>query len=214
LLITNEVRVNATPEALYDVITDVERVVTCIPGAELLSSDGNEHRARVTFKVGPITAAFEGTIQFTETVPDQRIVKLVASGEDTKGNGTAEANVTVSVTPEGENSILNVETDVLVKGKFAQFGKGAISAVANRILGQFAKNITKLLENEAPRDEKNNTTTSAPASSTPNGASPNSPAEALSATASATPTWAWVAVFLSGCVQGWIVTRAFGQRTL
>lgn len=213
MLITNEVRVNATPEALYEVITDVERVVTCIPGAELLNSDGNEHRARVTFKVGPITAAFEGTIQFTETVPDQRIVKLFASGADTKGNGTAEANVTVSVAPEGEMSLLNVETDVLVKGKFAQFGKGPISAVATRILGQFAKNITKLLENGTPRDEKTDTATSAPASNTPTGASPTSPAQTLPATTSATPTWAWVAVFLGGCVQGWIVTRAFSQRT-
>lgn len=199
---------NADPDALFKVLTDVDRVVTCVPGAELLSSDDNEHQGRVIFKVGPVTAAFEGTVRFTETIPAQRIMKLVASGSDSNGNGTAEASVTITVFSEEEVSLLRVETDVLVRGKFAQFGKGAISVVAKRILGQFAKNITKLLDEEGPaHDVVNGAEAVAPRTN-----ALSTPSHAPATPVATAPAWAFVTFFLFGCVEGWILTRAFSRK--
>src|SRR5690606_29858764 len=100
----------------------------------------------VKVKVGPITAAYAGTVRFLEVDAVKRQLRLHARGADTHGSGDAEAEVFLEVRTAGDGAELNLTTDLVIRGKIAQFGKGAIAAVSDRILQQFAQNLGDLLQ--------------------------------------------------------------------
>ena len=143
--LTNTVPVKAAPDAVFTLISDVQRVASCMPGAALEGQDGDAWRGTVTVKVGPITAAYAGTVRFLEVDPGQRVLRVHASGTDTRGSGDAEAEVFLEVVPDPAGAQLRLATDLVIRGKIAQFGKGAIATVADRILQQFAQNLGNLL---------------------------------------------------------------------
>ncbi len=134
MILDNHLDVPADPDAVFTLINDVERVASCLPGAVLDGREDDTYLGRVKFKVGPISAAYSGRIRFTEVVPDQRRLRLIARGADSHGNGDAEADVTLTVAPTSSGSVLDLHTDLVVRGKIAQFGKGAITTVSNRLL--------------------------------------------------------------------------------
>jgi carbon monoxide dehydrogenase subunit G len=150
MILENEVAVPASPEKVFALINDVERVAGCLPGAAIEGRDGDAYRGRVTVKVGPITAAYAGVVRFLETDEARRHVRLQARGADTRGSGDAEAEVIVTVADAPDGSVLRLRTDLLIRGKIAQFGKGAISTVSDKLLQQFAVNIAALLDGTAP----------------------------------------------------------------
>jgi len=141
---TNTVPVKATPDATFALISDVQRVASCMPGAVLEGRDGDAWHGTVKVKVGPITAAYAGAVRFLEVDAEKRRLRVHAVGADTHGSGDAEAEVSLEVvaTPDAQ---LNLSTDLVIRGKIAQFGKGAIEAVSDRILQQFAQNLGDLL---------------------------------------------------------------------
>ncbi|MFK0290193.1 SRPBCC family protein [Streptomyces sp. NPDC090442] len=146
--LSNAVPVNAAPDAVFALINDVERVASCMPGAVLDGRDGDAWQGRVRVKVGPITAAYTGTVRFLETDADRRRLRVQARGADAHGNGDAEAEVTLTVAEAPEGARLELVTDLVIRGKLAQFGKGAIGTVSTRILEQFARNLGGLLDGE------------------------------------------------------------------
>ncbi|WP_217553446.1 SRPBCC family protein [Streptomyces sp. GbtcB6] len=143
--LTNTVPVKAAPDAVFALISDVQRVASCMPGAALEGRDGDAWRGTVKVKVGPITAAYAGTVRFLEVDTGKRVLRVHARGADTHGSGDAEAEVFLEVVPDQDGALLNLATDLLIRGKIAQFGKGAIVAVSDRILQQFAQNLADLL---------------------------------------------------------------------
>ncbi|MFE6686814.1 SRPBCC family protein [Streptomyces sp. NPDC057743] len=146
--LSNTVPVNAAPDAVFALVNDVERVASCMPGAVLDGRDGDAWQGRVRVKVGPITAAYAGTVRFLETDADRRRLRVQARGADAHGNGDAEAEVTLTVAEAPEGARLELVTDLVIRGKLAQFGKGAIGTVSTRILEQFARNLGGLLAGE------------------------------------------------------------------
>ncbi|WP_406003094.1 SRPBCC family protein [Streptomyces sp. NBC_00829] len=141
----NTVPVKAAPDAVFALISDVQRVASCMPGAALEGRDGDAWRGAVKIKVGPITAAYDGTVRFLEVDAEKRQLRVHASGADTHGSGDAEAEVSLEVVPTPDGALLNLSTDLVIRGKIAQFGKGAIVTVSDRILQQFAQNLGNLL---------------------------------------------------------------------
>ncbi|OIJ88375.1 SRPBCC family protein [Streptomyces colonosanans] len=141
----NTVPVKAAPDAVFALISDVQRVASCMPGATLAGRDGDAWRGAVKVKVGPITAAYAGSVRFLEVDAEKRYLRVHASGADTHGSGDAEAEVRVEVLPASDGAQLNLTTDLVIRGKIAQFGKGAIATVSDRILQQFAQNLGNLL---------------------------------------------------------------------
>jgi uncharacterized protein len=141
----NTVPVKAAPDAVFALISDVQRVASCMPGAALEGRDGDAWRGTVKVKVGPITAAYAGTVRFLEVDAEKRQLRVHASGADTHGSGDAEAEVYLEVVPTSDGAQLNLNTDLVIRGKIAQFGKGAIATVSDRILQQFAQNLGNLL---------------------------------------------------------------------
>ncbi|KRE38931.1 hypothetical protein ASG73_00750 [Janibacter sp. Soil728] len=224
--IDNEAVVKASPQEVFALINDVERVASCLPGAQLLGREGEDgYRGRVSLRVGPIGAAFEGVLRFLEVDETARTMHLVGRGSDVKGNGDAEADVRLEVVEHPEGAVLRLTTDLNIRGKFVQFGKGAIASVSNKILGQFAANMAALLEQgpapvaaDAAIASQDATTSAAPAAATPVGVPPSPGAVPSSAglgmlvDEGGRRRLALVVTFVAGCVEGWILTRAFGRR--
>ncbi|MGW4391760.1 SRPBCC family protein [Streptomyces sp. NPDC004685] len=144
----NTVSVEAAPDAVFAVMSDVHKVASCMPGAALEGQDGDAWRGGVKVKVGPISAAYAGTVRFLEVDADKRRLRVQARGADTHGNGDAEAEVTLDIVEAQDGALLNLTTDLVIRGKLAQFGKGAIATVSDRILQQFAQNLGSLLLNQ------------------------------------------------------------------
>ncbi|KFU78764.1 Carbon monoxide dehydrogenase subunit G [Amycolatopsis lurida] len=146
MILENQLSVPAGPDAVFALINDVERVAGCLPGATLDGRQDDAYLGRVKVKVGPITAAYSGTVRFTDVAPADRSLRLVARGADAHGNGDAEADVTLTVREAPGGATIELRTDLSIRGKLAQFGKGAIGAVSTRLLDQFARNLADQLE--------------------------------------------------------------------
>ncbi|HVM08933.1 MAG TPA: SRPBCC family protein [Acidimicrobiales bacterium] len=135
--LTNEFRVDVPVDQAWDVLTDVERIAPCMPGAQLQEVAGDEYRGIVKVKVGPITAQYKGAARFLEKDDSGRKAVLKAEGRDTRGQGNANATITATLTPDGDGTAVKVVTDLTVTGKVAQFGRGVLADVSSKLLGQF-----------------------------------------------------------------------------
>ena len=116
---------------------DLERVAPCFPGATLTSVDGDQFRGSVKVKLGPIALQYNGTGQFVERDETAHRAVIEAKGRDKRGNGTANATVTASFSPDDAGTLVEVTTDLAITGKPAQFGRGVIQDVSDKLLGQF-----------------------------------------------------------------------------
>jgi uncharacterized protein len=149
--LNNEFRVAVPAAKTWEVLTDVERVAPCLPGATLLSVDGDEFTGAVKVKVGPITVSYKGEAAFQEKDTAAQRVVLKASGKETRGNGNAAAVVTAQLKDEGDATSVVITTDLTISGKAAQFGRGVMADVATNLIGQFAKSLeAELLGGSAP----------------------------------------------------------------
>jgi carbon monoxide dehydrogenase subunit G len=135
--LTNDFRVAIPPATAWSVLTDVERIAPCMPGAQLQEVEGDEYRGVVKVKVGPITAQYKGAASFVERDEVNLKAVLRAEGRDTRGQGNASATITATLTPDGEGTRVSVVTDLTVTGKVAQFGRGVMADVSAKLLGQF-----------------------------------------------------------------------------
>jgi hypothetical protein len=140
--LTNEFTVAVPIERAWDVLTDVETIAPCLPGAKLEEIEGGEYRGFVKVKVGPITAQYKGVATFLEQDVAARRVVLKGDGRDTRGQGNAAALITAQLVPDGPDSTrVTVTTDLTVTGKVAQFGRGVMVDVSAKLMGQFADNL-------------------------------------------------------------------------
>jgi carbon monoxide dehydrogenase subunit G len=152
--IEDEFRVPVSVDEAWKVLLDVERIAPCMPGAQLQEVEGDEYRGVVKVKVGPITAQYKGVAKITEANEGTRTVVLQAEGRDTRGQGTASATVTATLTPDGTGTVVHIDTDLNVTGKVAQFGRGVMADVSSKLLGQFAQNLERdVLSGDAPATE-------------------------------------------------------------
>jgi carbon monoxide dehydrogenase subunit G len=141
--LTNEFRVGVPVEDAWAVLTDVERIAPCLPGAELQEVAGDEYRGIVKVKVGPITAQYKGTARFVEKDDGAHKAVLRAEGRDTRGQGNANATITATLEGDGEGTAVRVVTDLTVTGKVAQFGRGVLADVSTKLLHQFVDCLEK-----------------------------------------------------------------------
>jgi carbon monoxide dehydrogenase subunit G len=147
--LTNEFRVGVPVERAWEVLTDVERIAPCMPGAQLQEIEGDEYRGIVKVKVGPITAQYKGAARFVEQDEAGRRAVLRAEGRETRGQGNANATITAQLEPDGDGTKISVITDLTITGRVAQFGRGVLADVSTKLLGQFADCLqTKLLAGE------------------------------------------------------------------
>lgn len=134
----HEFTVPVPVEQAWDVLLDVERVAPCMPGATIESVQGDSFTGKVKVRVGPVTVAYTGTASFLEKDAETRRVVVQAKGRETRGAGTAAATVTAVLNQVDDGTKVNVETDLAITGRPAQFGRGVMDEVGAKLLGQFA----------------------------------------------------------------------------
>ena len=139
--LNNEFRVAVPAAKTWKVLTDVERVAPCIPGAQLLSVDGDEFTGAVKVKVGPITVSYKGDAAFQEKDEASKRVVIKANGKETRGSGNAAALVTAQLHEDTHGTTVAITTDLTISGKAAQFGRGVLADVSTNLINQFAKNL-------------------------------------------------------------------------
>jgi hypothetical protein len=150
--LNNEFRVAVPATKTWEVLTDIERVAPCLPGATLLSVDGDHFTGAVKVKVGPITVSYQGEASFQEKDEAAHRVVLTANGKETRGNGNAAAVVTAQLKDEGDATTVVITTDLTISGKAAQFGRGVLADVSSNLITQFARSLeADLLAGTAPK---------------------------------------------------------------
>ena len=123
----------------WQVLLDIERVAPCMPGASLDTVDGDNFTGTVKVRLGPIGLTYKGKASFVEKDEAAHRVVIDAQGKDSRGNGTASAKVTATLVADGDQATkVAVLTDLNITGKPAQFGRGVMVDVGNKLIGQFA----------------------------------------------------------------------------
>jgi carbon monoxide dehydrogenase subunit G len=133
----HEFTVPATVEETWAAFNDIESVATCFPGASVSSVEGDSFKGSCKVKLGPIALVYNGSGTFVEKDESARRMVLEAQGKDKRGNGTAAAHVTATMNQEGPTTRVEVLTDLNMTGKPAQFGRGVMQDVSDKLLGQF-----------------------------------------------------------------------------
>jgi carbon monoxide dehydrogenase subunit G len=155
--------VPAPPERAWDALLDVERVAPCMPGATVDRFDGDVITGHLKLKVGPVSLAYQGTAAFIERDRTARVVVVKASGQETRGSGTASATVRASLEPEpsGGSTRVTMHTWLNVTGRPRQFGRGVMQEVSGKLVEKFAANLAQQLapETEADASEADKTAT-------------------------------------------------------
>jgi len=152
----NKFTIDVPIEKAWEAFNTPEMVAPCFPGATLQEYEGDSFTGTVKVKLGPISLTYKGKGTYVQRDDDAHRVVIEASGRDSRGNGTANATVTGSMVADGPNSTaVTMVTDMTITGRPAQFGRGVISDVAEKIIGQFATCVSGKLSPEqtsAPAD--------------------------------------------------------------
>jgi carbon monoxide dehydrogenase subunit G len=151
--ITNEFTVHTPIDQAWKLLTDLEAIAPCMPGAALTGVEGDTYKGKVKIKVGPVISEFAGTARFTEKNDADHTAAIDAKGRDARSAGQAAAVVTAVLRPAGDDSTtVSVDTDLKITGKLAQFGSGMIKEVSTKLLAQFVTNLEAKLaaENSSP----------------------------------------------------------------
>ncbi|HET6210258.1 MAG TPA: SRPBCC domain-containing protein [Jatrophihabitans sp.] len=141
--------VPADVEQAWQVLLDIERIAPCMPGAALDSVDGDHFTGTVKVRLGPIGLTYKGKASFVEKDATAHRVVINAQGKDARGNGTATATVTATLSEQGSETRVVVHTDLNITGKPAQFGRGVMVDVGNKLIGQFADCLAGKLSGDA-----------------------------------------------------------------
>jgi uncharacterized protein len=136
--LTNEFKVYVPVEEAWTVLTDIERIAPCLPGAELRDVEGDDYLGVVKVKVGPITTEYRGKARFLELDTAGHRAVLRAEGRETRGQGNASATITATLEPSEAFTTVSVITEMTVSGRVAQLGRGVLADVSNKLMSQFA----------------------------------------------------------------------------
>ena len=137
----NSFDVPIAPAEAWRILTDVERIAPCVPGAKLTEVlDDNAYKGTMQVKLGPVSLAFDGKAQFTERDDDAHTAKLRANGRETRNRGTADADVIFALEPHGDGTVVRIETELQLSGPVAQYGRsqGVILSVSEEMIDRFA----------------------------------------------------------------------------
>ena len=134
----NRFTVPVPVDEAWRVLLDVERVAPCMPGATLTRFEGDEFEGTVKVKVGPINLTYGGKASFVSKDESVHVAIISGSGKETRGTGTAKALITCRLVDKGDTTDVEVDTDLNVTGKPAQFGRGVLADVSGKLVDQFA----------------------------------------------------------------------------
>lgn len=141
----NAFEVAAAPEQAWAILTDIQRIAPCVPGAELTEVvDDDTYKGKISVRLGPVALTFQGQATFVARDDAAHSARVKAQGSDARGRGGATSEVSFALAPaEGGATTVNIHTDLQLSGSVAQYGRGVgmIADLASQIIDQFAKNL-------------------------------------------------------------------------
>jgi len=144
--------VNADIDSVWTVLTNPEKIVVCVPGAQLTETIDEDHfKGKVTIKIGPVTAKFNGDVEFTQRDSSTYELSIEGKGTDLSGKGGATINMELSLNTHETFTEISCIMTVSITGRIAQFGSRMIEAVNNKLFEQFIQNFSNLLTQEIER---------------------------------------------------------------
>jgi len=219
---SNSFEVSLPPEEAWPLLMNVEAIVPCMPGAELIEKiDDRTFKGKVSVRLGPVGLVFVCNARFEEVDDQARTAKIKASGSDAKGRGNAMASIDFRCQPSAVGSKILITTDLELSGAVAQYGRGVglIQNVADQIIGQFSKNLEARIAYEKEHGSSREATPSA--ASPAAGEGPQVPASGAMTGAPVTGgdylqgyRDGFVAGFNSGHVAGYASAQALGGSRL
>lgn len=137
-------------EKAWATLLDVYRVAPCMPGASIESGEGDEFVGRMKVRLGPVEMVYRGDLHFTYRDDVNHELAVEGSAKDTKGGGGAKAKVTVKAEPvTADSCTVSIHSDYSVSGKAAQFGRGVMEEVGEKLMGEFATRLNRLISDDA-----------------------------------------------------------------
>lgn len=146
----NRFTVPVPVEEAWKVLLDVERVAPCMPGATLTKFEGDHFEGTVKVKVGPINLTYGGKASFVSKDDATHVAVIDGSGKETRGTGTAKALITCRLIDKGDTTEVEVDTELNVTGKPAQFGRGVLADVSGKLVDQFAACLSDEIRSGTP----------------------------------------------------------------
>jgi carbon monoxide dehydrogenase subunit G len=144
--LTNSFHIDRPVPEVYDAFLDVERIATCMPGSRLLGEpEPGTYEGEVKVKVGPLGVAYTGQFTVLEADEANRVLTMRAKGREQRGAGNADAHIVAAMTEDGGGTKVAIDTDLSIRGKVAQFGRGVIGDVTDEIMQAFARNVEQML---------------------------------------------------------------------
>jgi uncharacterized protein len=140
--IENSFQVEATPEAAWELLMDVPRVIPCMPGATLAETvDANTWKAVMAVKLGPIALSFETDVRREAADADARRAVLSARAREAKGRGNAQATIESTLAAQNGGTRVDIVTELSLTGPVAQYGRGMVQSVAGQLTASFAESL-------------------------------------------------------------------------
>jgi uncharacterized protein len=153
--IENSFDVPATPEAAWELLMDVPRIIPCMPGAtldEVVADDA--WKATMQVKLGPIGLTFATNVRREEVDEDGRRVKLAADAREVRNRGNAKATIESGLTGNEGGTHVDLVTELALTGAVAQYGRGMIEDISSQLVSTFAECIKSQLDAEPEEAEK------------------------------------------------------------
>src|SRR4051812_37112132 len=142
----NSFEVDAPIEQVWKTVLDVERVAPNVPGAKVLERTGDDaYKVAIKVKVGPMSMTYNGEVEITERDEAAHRAVMKARAKESRGQGTADADVTMELSSRNGGTQATVSTDVKLSGKVATMGQGVLQDVSGRLIGTFATNLAAML---------------------------------------------------------------------
>jgi carbon monoxide dehydrogenase subunit G len=137
--IENSFEVAASPDAAWELLMDVPRVIPCMPGAQLTETVDDDHwRAQMAVKLGPIALTFDTAVARETADAEARRAVLSADAREAKGRGSAKATIESTLTTQDGGTRVDIVTDLALTGPVAQYGRGLVQSVAGQLTASFA----------------------------------------------------------------------------
>ena len=152
--LTNDFTVDVPVDQAWEVLTDLERIAPCMPGAELRDIEGDDYHGVVKVKVGPITAEYRGKVTFVERDEGAHRAVLRAQGREVRGQGQANATITATLAEADASTRVSVVTDLNITGKVAQLGRGVLADVSNKLMSEFVESLEATLLPATPQADE------------------------------------------------------------
>ena len=141
----NSFTVDKPIDEVWSTMTDLERVIPAVPGAEILEKAGGDAvKAAVKIKLGSMSMNYSGPAEIVEKDDAAHRALMTAQAKEAGGQGNADAKVTMELSEQGEGTEVSLHSVINVTGKAAQMGEGVISAVTEGMIKEFSGNLAEL----------------------------------------------------------------------